>query len=173
MHSWRVLILPYLEQKALYDSYHFDEPWDSPNNAKLERQIGNVYLRSGLESDRAETTSFVAVVGPQTAWPGSRTTSKDLRDGSHHTLMVVEVPDGLFRWMEPKDLAFGHMCFRINDGSKQGLGSRLGGARVVAADGSVRTLPDGLAPEVLKALLTASAGDSIQGSPFANEAPAE
>src|SRR6478735_1777869 len=35
MHSWRVLLLPYLEQKALHRQYRFDEPWDGPNNLKL------------------------------------------------------------------------------------------------------------------------------------------
>ncbi len=71
MHSWRVLILPFMEQKELYDAYDFAEPWDGPNNRKLASRIGSIYLRSGLDSGQAQTTSFVAVVGPQTAWPGS------------------------------------------------------------------------------------------------------
>jgi hypothetical protein len=65
------LILPFLEQKALYDAYNFGEPWNGPNNGKLAHQIGSIYLRSGLEPDQAHTTSFVAVVGPETAWPGA------------------------------------------------------------------------------------------------------
>jgi hypothetical protein len=35
MHSWRVLLLPYLDCKPLYDAYHFDEPWDGPHNRAL------------------------------------------------------------------------------------------------------------------------------------------
>ena len=99
--------------------------------------------------------SFVAVVGPQTAWPGSKPRSReDLGDGQHDTLIVVEVPDGQFLWMEPKDLEFDRMSFRINDGSGRGLGSRLGGARVVSADRSVRTLPDDYDGNKLRAMLT-------------------
>ena len=75
--------------------------------------------------------------------------------------MVVEVPDGQFRWMEPRDLQFDRMSFRINDGSGRGLGSRLGGARVVSADGTVRTLPDDFDPEKLRAMLTANGGEAI------------
>jgi hypothetical protein len=162
MHSWRVLILPFLEQQALYDAYNFDEPWDGPNNRKLADRIGSIYLRSGLESDQARTTSFVAVVGPETAWPGSTPLGyEDLGDGSNETLTVVEVPDGQFRWMEPRDLRFDRMSFRINDGSGRGLGSRLGGARVVSADGHVRTLPDDFDPGTLKAMLTANGGEAI------------
>ncbi len=53
--------------------------------------------RSGLESSQIQSTSFVAVVGPQTVWPGGKRRSyKDVGDGTHDTLMVVEVPDGQF-----------------------------------------------------------------------------
>ena len=162
LHSWRVLILPFLEQHGLYDAYNFAEPWDGPHNRTLADRIGRIYLRSGLESDRIETTSFVAVVGPETAWPGTAALSEDdLGDGPHETLLVVEVPDGQFRWMEPRDLHFDQMSDRINDGSGRGLGSRLGGARVVSADGMVRTLPDDLAPARLRAMLTANGEEAI------------
>jgi hypothetical protein len=35
MHSWRVLILPYLDHDDVYKKYRMDEPWDGPNNRKL------------------------------------------------------------------------------------------------------------------------------------------
>jgi hypothetical protein len=162
LHSWRVLLLPYLGQEELYQAYNFDEPWDGPNNRKLADKVGRIYLRSGLESDHARTTSFVAVVGKHTAWPeGESSSYKDLVDGWHYTLMVVEVPDGQFLWMEPKDLRFDQMSDRINDRSGRGLGSRLGGARVVSADGTVRTLPDDFDPKKLRAMLTANGGERV------------
>ena len=103
------------------------------------------------------------MVGPQTLWHGSQPTNrKDLGDGSHNTLLVVEVPDGRFLWMEPRDLEFGSMSFRINDGSGRGLGSRLGGARVVSADGTLHTLPDDFDPRKLRAMLTANGGEKIE-----------
>jgi hypothetical protein len=72
--------------------------------------------------------------------------------------LVVEVPDGIFQWMEPKDLQFDDMTFRINDGSGRGLG----GARVVSADGTVSTFGDDLPPEPLRAMLTASGGEKVE-----------
>ena len=163
MHSWRVLILPFLGQQEIYRAYKFDEPWNGPNNRNLPGRIGNIYLRSGLESNQIQTTSFVAVVGPQTVWSGGKPRSqKDIVDGTHDTLMVVEVPDGQFLWMEPRDLEFDSMSFRINDGSGRGLGSRLGGARVVSADGTVRTLPDNYDGNTLRAMLTANGGEGPQ-----------
>ncbi len=163
MHSWRVLILPVLSQQELYNAYDFAEPWDGPNNRKLAGRIGNIYLRLGLDSDQIHTTSFVAVVGPQTMWHGSQPTNRnDLGDGSHDTLLVVEVPDGRFLWMEPRDLEFGSMSFGINDTTGRGLGSRLGGVRVVSADGTLHTLPDDFDPKKLKAMLTANGGERIE-----------
>ena len=162
-HSWRVLIRPILEQRQLYNACNLAEPWDGPNNRKLADQLGRIYLRSDLDSSRFETASFVAVVGPETAWPGARPLSvKDLGDGSKNTLMAVEVPDGRFRWMEPRDLEFDRMSLGINDGSGRGLGSRLGGARVVFADGTVHTLPDNFDPSALRAMLTAKDGEAIE-----------
>jgi len=162
MHSWRVLILPFLEQRELYDAYDFAEPWDGPNNRKLVDRVGTIFLRSGPESDQVRTTSFVAVVGAETIWRGAGSLSyKDLADGTKDTLMVVEVPDGQFLWMEPRDLRFDRMSYRINDRSGRGLGSRLGGARVVSADGMVRTLPDSFDPVKLRAMLTADGGEQI------------
>jgi hypothetical protein len=162
MHSWRVLILPFLEQKDLYNAYNFAEPWDGPNNRRLADKVGRIYLRSGLEGGQDRSTSFVAVVGPGTAWPGSKPLSvKDVGDGTSNTLLAVEVPDGQFSWMEPRDLRLDAMSLRINDGSGRGLGSRLGGARVVSADGTVRTLPDDLDPALLRAMMTANGGEAI------------
>jgi len=102
MHSWRVLILPFLERHDLYNAYNFAQPWDGPDIRKLADKVGTDYLRSGLESDQVRTTSFVAVVGPETAWRGTEPVGyEDLTDGRNATLIVVEVPDGRFRWMEP------------------------------------------------------------------------
>ena len=51
--SWRVLILPYIEEQALYEQFHLDEPWDSPHNEPLLRQIPRCY-RSPLDGGSAE-----------------------------------------------------------------------------------------------------------------------
>src|SRR4051794_35829717 len=76
MHSWRVLILPFLEQSGVYNAYNFDEPWDGPNNAKLASQVGNIFRRPEAAGDSA-MTSFVAVVGPETVFPGARPMKKE------------------------------------------------------------------------------------------------
>lgn len=163
MHSWRVLLLPFLEQHEVYNAYNFAEPWNGPHNRLLEDRIGNIFLRPGLGTDQKWSTSFVAVVGPETAWPGARARRlKELGDGPDKTLLIVEVPDGRFRWMEPKDLHIDTMSFRINDPSGHGLGSRLGGARVATVSDSISSLPDDFEPARLRALLTANGREPVE-----------
>jgi len=68
MHSWRVLILPYIEQNELFKEYRFDEPWDGPNNRKLASRMPKVYALHGEERPDNVTTNYLAVVGPETFW---------------------------------------------------------------------------------------------------------
>jgi hypothetical protein len=166
IHSWRVLILPFLEQTPLYNAYRFDEPWDGPNNKKLADTILYVYNcpsdDHGGTPNASTMTNYVAIVGPETAWPGTSTTTiRDLSDGTASTLLVVEVANSGIHWMEPRDLHVLQMAPTINAKSGQGISSRhTGCACVLFADGSTRYIPDSLSADDLRALLTAHAGDT-------------
>ncbi len=109
MHSWRVLILPYLERKPLYDHYNLNEPWDGPNNKKLLAERPAVYAcpedREATDFNRT-CTSYAAVVGSDAAWDTKKPRSlHDLHGASSTTLMVVEVADAGINWTEPRDLS--------------------------------------------------------------------
>jgi len=168
MHRWRVLILPYLEQQPFYDQYRFDEPWDGPNNSKLA-DIQLEIFHCPSEQDRPATmTSYVAVVGPDTAWPESNpTTLDDFTDGTSNTLLVVEVANSGIHWMEPRDLHVVQMVPGVNPKAGQGISSlHKGGANVCFADVSVRFLPETLSRQQLEALLTIAGGESIDPNAF-------
>jgi hypothetical protein len=108
MHSWRVLILPYLEESALYAAYDFDEPWDGPNNRKLADRIPFVFqCRAHTDRHRRGSceTQYLAVVGDETAWQGSRGAKLGDIDETSETLLVVEVHGQGVHWMEPRDLS--------------------------------------------------------------------
>lgn len=169
MHSWRVLILPYLSQQGqeIYSQYRFDEPWDGPNNSKLAQRCPDLFRcpedvkRYGRPNEWM--TSYVAVVGPETVWPGEQSTKiRDITDGTTTTLLVVEVADSGINWMEPRDLHLAEMEITINSHSGKGISSEhKGGARVAFADGSVRSLEDSLSAETVRALLTRNGGETI------------
>ena len=88
-YSWRVAILPYIDQQALYNAYHFDEPWDGPNNRKLIDKMPVIYQYPGAEGTPAKSgsTSYFVFSGPSTVLsvgtpqggaagnPGSRSTN--------------------------------------------------------------------------------------------------
>lgn len=167
-HSWRTLLLPYLEQGDLYARYRFDEPWDGPNNRRIaaETEILPIY-RCPSEPDPSSTsTSYLAVVGAGTMWPpGGTTTLDDATDGADRTLHVVEVSDSGVHWMEPVDLRLDAMAFAIGPRNRPGIRSGHGGtdrwfqaddpwvASVEFVDGSVRTLGDDLSEKTVKSLL--------------------
>jgi prepilin-type processing-associated H-X9-DG protein len=164
MHSWRVLILPFLEQKPLYDLYDLNEPWDGPNNRKLADVCVSIFNCPADNEEPSTMTSYLAVVGPNTAWPGSQPTCiMDFTDGTSNTLLLVEVANSGIHWMEPRDLHVLQMAPTVNPAAGQGVSSlHPGGANAAFADGSVRFLPDNTSPEQLRAMLTRSGGESVE-----------
>ena len=167
MHSWRVLLLPYLDQAPLYKEYRFDEPWDGPNNRKLASTVLSIYCCPSEEVEKGSPeslyTSYVAVVGPETAWPGATSTRiKDFKDGTSNCLLIVESAHSGIHWMEPRDLHVLQMSSTINSAAGQGISSRhTGGAHALIADGAVRFLSENLSAETIRALLTIKGGEVI------------
>src|SRR5262249_18311678 len=48
--SWRVAILPFIEQEALYRQFDLTLPWDHPHNKKLIGRMPSIYLLPGAET---------------------------------------------------------------------------------------------------------------------------
>ena len=160
-HSWRVLILPYIEERDLYQEYDFAEPWDGPNNSKLAGRMPQVFAFHGSHRSGNTTTNYLAVVGDETAWPGTkRVTKSDVTDGPSSTIMVVENLGAEVHWMEPRDLRLADMEMRLN--TPAGVGSSYDDPAVVMVDGSVQRLRSSLEPAVLRALLTINAGEPLK-----------
>ena len=162
MHSWRVLILPFLHYDKLYRQYDFAEPWNSPKNLRLSKRIPHEY-RCPAEERNPGATNYLAVVGPATAWPGSKGVRfPDIKDGTSDTILLVEAGEATINWMEPRDMSFDRAIVGVNLDRRHGIGSRhRGGANVALADGSGRFLPDSVSPAALRSLLTLADGETI------------
>jgi prepilin-type processing-associated H-X9-DG protein len=157
MHSWRVLILPYLDDPIsanVAKNYRFDEPWDSPNNKRLG-EIAPSIFNCPSSMDDGPTTNYVAVVGEETAWPGDRPRRiREIRDGTSRTIQVVETVDSGIHWMEPRDLTM--------EEAEQGLRSgHPGGSNAVFCDSHVQFLPNDIPPDVLRAMLTCAGQEPV------------
>lgn len=162
MHSWRVLILPYIEHDNLYKQYKFDEPWDGPSNRALADKMPKVYAFHGTHKPGLTTTNYLAVVGPKTIWrTGKKLTYKDVTDGSSSTILVVENQGLGVHWMEPRDLNWAEMDFALN--KPKGISSWYKDPAVTTADGQVVRLKPSVSPDTLRALLTADGGEKLRG----------
>ncbi len=162
MHSWRILILPYLGYEDLYRRYDFSEPWNGPNNRLLAKEMPVVYRCPSARPGNPLTTNYVAIVGDDTMWPGEKTVSiKDITDGSTSTLMIVEVADSDIHWMEPRDMTVGEAIAGVNVDRRRGISSNHPGGAYCEFLYGHGFLPDGTSPEVLKALLTKDGGEPV------------
>jgi uncharacterized protein DUF1559 len=109
-------------------------------------------------------TNYVAIVGPETAWPVEKsTTIKAISDGTSKTIMLVEVADSGINWLEPRDLPFEQALRGINPpGIKPAISSlHAGGALAIFADAHVNFLRDDVPTDILRALLTAAGNDIV------------
>lgn len=134
--SWRVLILPYMEQSALYDRFHLDEPWDSDHNKKLLDIVIETYSAPGSKNDHTKTNyQTVRMEGsPFEGAKGGR--FAEITDGLSNTIMVVETADEkAVIWTKPDD--FTPDAMKPTAGL---VGLRKGGFLTAICDGSVHTL---------------------------------
>jgi hypothetical protein len=167
MHSWRVLILPFLDAGAEYARYRFDEPWNSPNNRKiadlgLHRHFVCPSRPGGAE---ALTTDYVVVVGKETAFPGAAVTKPaDIRDGLRDTILMTEMNNSGIHWMEPRDLDVSTMSFEVNACGAPSVSSpHPAGPAVVFGDRITSyRLQKTLKPSTLKGLLTIAGGEPLE-----------
>jgi prepilin-type processing-associated H-X9-DG protein len=159
MHSWRVLILPFLEQGYLYEQYNFDEPWDSPANLALASLAPNVFhCPSTPGSPGSSETGYAVISGTGALFDGPDAFKlSDVTDGTSNTIMVVEVAGSGIQWTEPRDLDIDQAAFQVG-----GIESNHpGGANVLIADGSVRFISETIDPGILDALITRGGGERV------------
>jgi hypothetical protein len=175
MHSWRVLILPFLDEQRLYNEYDFSEPWDGPNNSKLASKMPPTYACSSSAThryERGETTNYVAVVGPHTSWPGSvGRRFRDITDGLTYTILVVESNPAGVPWMAPIDLKFDDALIELTTSAPKSQGGHGSedffhkyqqfGRHVLFGDGSVRYAPQGNDRDIWSKLLTINDNSSV------------
>jgi prepilin-type processing-associated H-X9-DG protein len=155
--SWRVLLLPYIEQQRLYDQFHLDEPWDSPHNLDLLKYMPPIYehLQDKAANDQ-RTTYFRVFVGPGAAFEGPKGIAlHDFADGTGTTLLVVEAAEAV-PWSKPAELPY------APEGALPKLGGRFTERfHVLFADGSVAFVPRSVDEDRLRGAITRNGGEMV------------
>jgi len=158
------LILPYLGRDDIYQQYDFDEPWDGPNNRLLAANIPNCYRCPSQYPKAPFTTSYLAVVGPNSMWPSSAPRKgEEITDELSNTLWLVEGTEELdINWMEPRDLTVQELLeTNAHNAPSSGNTVHEAGWQGAFADGHVVFIDSFISPETLRGLVTVNGGEDV------------
>jgi prepilin-type processing-associated H-X9-DG protein len=162
LHSWQTLILPFVEQSAIYNRIDLARPWDDPANAGPMGQEIGIYLipfqRLAKDASGRGLSHYEGNVRVVGRLKGLR--ADDVKDGTSNTILAGESAGGYKPWGQP-----GHWrnpADGINRVPDRGIGSPWpGGANVLMLDGSVKFIKNTIDPAVLEALSTPAGGESL------------
>lgn len=182
-HSWRVLLLPYLDQGDLYRQYDFSQPWDSPKNRAVAEKMPALFRDPAREGPPDAFTDYAAIVGEHTIFPSGRVTMKDandfpaclardktvsfpqVTDGTSNTIMFATVdPARRIRWTAPDDIVFGADFPGV--GKAGGIGAihpakeDMAGLAVFT-DGSAQVIAAATDRDTVTALVTRDGGEVV------------
>jgi hypothetical protein len=180
-HSWRVLILPFLDGTQLFNQYDFTQPWDGPKNRALIDKMPAVY-RDPLNGETTDSsTHYAGLVGEKAFFSSKGSTIKitpfrsasaelfkgrsiaEITDGTSNTLAVAPVdPARKIPWMKPEDITVGADFPKLGQVGGIFTPSKVNGvgkAPILLADGSVKTLTEKTRPDILRALTSINGGE--------------
>jgi hypothetical protein len=157
--SWRVHILPFIEQDGLYRQFKLDEPWDSPHNKALIKQMPETYRSPLAKNLPAGKTTYLTPVGPNMIFGSPEGMSMlKITDGTSNTILTVEADEAkAVFWTQPEDLKVDQQNPLAGLTSQERKGFIVG-----FADGSVRFVSNSIDPQVLWRLFTADGGEVVE-----------
>jgi len=162
LHSWRTLILPYLDQRELYEMIDLSKAWDDPANAAARKYA----LEEGLYVYRCQSnntfpmqTNYLAVVTYNSCLrPGQSATLEEITDGLENTLLLIEVDNKhAVNWMSPWDADEQTLLELGGRFSPPHEGVILG----AFADGRVHRLDVNLAADVRRGLISIDGNEDV------------
>jgi hypothetical protein len=159
--SWRVAVLPYLGEAALYEQFWLDEPWDGPHNHALLGRMPAVHAPPARQGAKSSGLTFYQVfVGKETPFNGKVRAKipSDFPDGTMNTILIAEAGEPV-PWTKPQDLPYD----RHKSVPKVG-GLFSSHFNFVLADGTARSYPIPFPNELtVRALITPAGGEAGEG----------
>ena len=166
LHSWRVLILPYLDEQKLYNDIDLSVGWDDPINSAVLRRIPAVYSHPNSAKHGMDNQSgYYLVTGPGTLFPSTGPLGPDdIVDDPTQTILVIEAmpKTETGSWTEPGDIDFAAMQGTIGGDPTTEVGGLLDeGVAMVTTDGRGHFLPSSTDPLILRSLMTPQGGERL------------
>jgi type II secretory pathway pseudopilin PulG len=159
LHSWRTLILPFAEQKPLYDTIDLSKPWNDPANRLAYETTLDIYQCYSAELPKAHTTYLAVVARGSCFQPTKPRTLAEITDDHAQTLMVIEVPpQRAVHWMSPSD-AGEKMVLNAAAADKS---AHPNGTQAVFVSGQVRYLSAKTKSKDLRALISIAGNDRVE-----------
>jgi prepilin-type processing-associated H-X9-DG protein len=157
LHSWRALILPYLEQGPLYETIDLSKPWNDPANAQAVA-ASVPFFRCVAASGPQNMTTYLAIAGPNGCLlPGKSRRLAEITDAHESTLIVIEAGEAnAVPWMAPVD-ADETLVMSLEPATKL---HHVGGTNACFVDGHVMFLNANTPASVRRALLSISGNDN-------------
>ncbi len=160
LHSWRTLILPFVDQVSLYNKIDLSKPWDDPANAEAFKTRISAYQCPSSPTDVLPThTTYMAVVTANSCFrPTEPRVMSEISDDRGKTIMVIEVDtDQAVHWMSPMD---------ANESLVLGIGPKTkhahtGGMHALFVDGSVRFLGEGFSVADRLAMISIAGNEPV------------
>ena len=158
LHSWRSLILPYLDENELYEMIDFSKPWDHSSNRIASEKIVDVYLCPSAPLEGGQTT-YLGVYGPDCCFAGSVPRRfSEITDGRDKTAIICNVNfERAVHWMSPHDASVESILEYSLDSQMQYFDA----FGVGFCDSSVRWVPLHLEEKETRALLTIAGGEAV------------
>ncbi len=156
MLSWRVALLPFLEEAQLYEEFHLDEPWDSDHNIKLLEHMPDVYRHPSRATEPGYTVYQVPLSDKSLLRLTDPTKIQEITDGTSNTILALETStEAAVPWTAPQD-------YEIDEDNPGVNLFTRGITQMLWGDGSVHVLPESIDPQVLNALYTRDGGEVVQ-----------
>lgn len=158
LHSWRTLLLPFLDQEILYETIDLTKAWDDPVNQEASNTSLTVYQCPSAFLDSPVTT-YLALTGEEFAFDGTSSRMlSDSSDGTSKTVMILEVETAkAVHWMSPEDISGSYLA-ELNENMDL---SHAPGTHALFVDGSVRWLGVDTTVITQEALATIAGSEKI------------
>jgi hypothetical protein len=153
LYSGRVLLLPFMEQQALYDAFDLTKAWDSPENSEISQTSIKTFIDPSSPNPAPGKTDYLFVTGKGTVFEDDKAVDfQSITDGLSNTIVLIEAKNQNASWAEPKDIDFSQPMALPP-------GNHPGGNIAAFGDGSVQFIGSTRSPEGVRKLATRAAND--------------